>query len=92
MACSWGAIGTPRVRIACHWFKSVQRPRYCLFEYVRFSRKSKDYKPFKGPSWYKLSDVAVKPETVKPDGSSSIPGWIELLSVRWLLVCGSMPD
>ena len=62
-----------------------------FFEYF-FSRKSKEYKPFKGPSWYKLSDVAVKSETVKPDGSSSIPGGIELLSVRWLLVCGSIPD
>ena len=62
-----------------------------FFEYV-FSRKSKDYKSFKRSSWYKPTDVAVNSETVKPEGSSSSPGWIELLSVRWLLVCGSMPD
>ena len=66
--------------------------RYCLF-WIRFSRKSKDEKPFKGPSWYtKPTDVAVKSETVKSEGSGLSPGWIELLSVRWLLVCGSMPD
>ena len=62
-----------------------------FFEYF-FSRKSKEYKPFKGPSWYKSTGVAVIPETVRPEGSSSGPGWFELLSVRWLLVCGSMPD
>ena len=27
-----------------------------------------------------------------PEDSSSIPGWIEVLSVRWLLVCDLMPD
>ena len=59
---------------------------------IRVSRKSKDYKLFEGQSWYKPTDIAVESETVKPEGSSSIPGWNELLSVRRLLFCGSMPD
>ena len=57
-----------------------------IFEYVCFSRKSKDYKPFKETNWHKPTDVAVKPATVRPEGSGSRPGCIELLSVRWLLV------
>ena len=59
---------------------------------MRFPRRSKDYKLFEGPSWYKPTDVAVEPETVKPEGSSSNLGWFELLSVKWLLVWGSMLD
>ena len=73
---SWGAIGTRRfksafelvLRVLTHrQFKSVQRPRYWFFEYVRFSRKSKEYKPFKGPSWYNPTDAAVKPTPLQLD-------------------------
>ena len=49
--------------LARHWFKSIRRPRHCLF-WIRISRKSKDCKPFKKLSWYKPTNVAVKPETV----------------------------
>ena len=38
-----------------------------FFEYVRFSRKSKEYKPFKGPSWYNPTDAAVKPTPLQLD-------------------------
>ena len=75
MARSWGAIGTPRVRIgirigfALSCASSVQIHSKAavltfLNMYVRFSRKLKDYKLFEGPSWYKPTDVAVEPETI----------------------------
>ena len=57
---------------------------------ARFSCESKDYKPFKESRQYKPTDVAVKPETVTPEDTSSRPGRIDLLSVRCSLVQGSV--
>ena len=74
------------------WSIQIRSEAALLPFLIHFPRKSKDYKLFNGPCWYKPTDVAVKPETVKPEGSSLSSGWIKLLLVRWLLVCGSMSD
>ena len=46
----------------------------------------------KGPWQYKPTDAAEQSDTITLEGSSSRPGRIKLLSVRWLLVYGSMPN